>query len=69
MEDPLRFSGKGVFVTGSSRVIGADLVKAFGKRGAKCVANYVADAQTQDRIDPINVANELNDRPRLVEIE
>jgi hypothetical protein len=45
------------------------VIKAFGKHRAKCVVNYVGDAQGQNRIDAINVANELNDRHRMVEIE
>jgi 3-oxoacyl-[acyl-carrier protein] reductase len=43
MSDPLDFTGKVVLVTGSSRGIGAEMIKAFGKRGAKCVVNYVVD--------------------------
>ena len=41
--DLARSTGKAVLVTGSSRGIGAELIKAFGKRGAQCVVNYVAD--------------------------
>jgi len=37
------FTGKVVLVTGSSRGIGAEMIKAFGTRGAECVVNYVAD--------------------------
>ena len=42
MSDPLDFTGKIVLVTGSSRGIGAEMIKAFGQRGAQCVVNYVA---------------------------
>ena len=45
MPDPLDFTGKVVLVTGSSRGIGAETIKAFGERGAKCVVNYVADPE------------------------
>jgi 3-oxoacyl-[acyl-carrier protein] reductase len=50
MKDPLDFTGKVVLVTGSSRGIGAEMIKAFGKHGAQCVVNYVADpaGQKQD---------------------
>src|SRR5947207_3780160 len=68
MADPLDFSGKVVLVTGSSRGIGAEMVKAFGKRGAQCVVNYVADAQGQNKADATNVANEL-DEPLVIECD
>ena len=45
MSDPLDFTGKIVLVTGSSRGIGAEMIKAFGQHGAQCVVNYVADPQ------------------------
>ncbi|MFL6543691.1 MAG: SDR family NAD(P)-dependent oxidoreductase, partial [Candidatus Udaeobacter sp.] len=61
MSDPLDFSGKVVLVTGSSRGIGAQMIKAFGARGAQCVVNYVADAQGQNKTDATNVAKELNE--------
>jgi len=68
MPDPLDFAGKVVLVTGSSRGIGAEMIKAFGKRGAKCVVNYVADAQGQNETDAANVANELTE-PLVVECD
>src|SRR4029453_2484228 len=61
MPDPLDFSGKVVLVTGSSRGIGAEMIKAFGHCGAQCVVNYVADAQGQNETDAANVANELKE--------
>src|ERR1700688_1649982 len=61
MADPLDFSGKVVLVTGSSRGIGAEMIKAFGAHDAQCVVNYVADAQEQNNTDAMNVANELNE--------
>ena len=51
MNDPLDFTGKVVLVTGSSRGLGAEMIKAFGKRGAKCVVNYVADPAGQNKSD------------------
>ena len=68
MADPFDFSGKALLVTGSSRGIGAEMIKAFGKRGAHCVVNYVADAQGQNKADATNVAKELND-PLVVECD
>jgi len=61
MSDPFDFTGKVVLVTGSSRGIGAEMIKAFGKRGAQCVVNYVADAQGRNKADAANVAKELSD--------
>jgi 3-oxoacyl-[acyl-carrier protein] reductase len=57
----LDFIGKAVLVTGSSRGIGAEMVKAFGKRGAKCVVNYFTDPQGQNKADADKVAQELKD--------
>ena len=68
MNDPLDFTGKIALVTGSSRGIGAQMIKAFGARGATCVVNYVADAQGQNETDATNVANELND-PLVIECD
>ena len=68
MPDPLDFSGKVALVTGSSRGIGAEMIKAFGQRGARCVVNYVADGQEQNRADAINVASELNE-PLMIECD
>ncbi|HET9418567.1 MAG TPA: 3-oxoacyl-ACP reductase family protein [Chthoniobacterales bacterium] len=68
MSDPLDFSGKVVLVTGSSRGIGAEMIKAFGKRGAACVVNYVADESGQNETDATKVAKELND-PLVIECD
>ena len=68
MSNPLDFSGKVVLVTGSSRGIGADMIKAFGKHGAQCVVNYVADPQGQNKTDATNVAKDLN-KPLLIECD
>jgi 3-oxoacyl-[acyl-carrier protein] reductase len=68
MNDPLDFTDKVVLVTGSSRGIGADTIKAFGKRGAKCVVNYVVDPGGQNKADAENVAKELTD-PLVIECD
>jgi 3-oxoacyl-[acyl-carrier protein] reductase len=68
MKDPFDFSGKVVLITGSSRGIGAEMIKAFGKRGAQCVVNYVADPQGQNKADAEDVATELND-PLVIECD
>src|SRR5438094_2136277 len=61
MPDPLDFSGKVALVTGSSRGIGAEMIKALGRCGAQCVVNYVDDAQGQNKTDANHVATELNE--------
>src|SRR3982074_2937261 len=68
MNDRLDFSGKVVLVTGSSRGIGAEMIKAFGKRGAQCVVNYVVDPAGQDKRDAESVAKELN-HPLVIECD
>ncbi len=62
------FSGKVVLVTGSSRGIGAEMIKAFGKNGAKCVVNYVVDPAGQNRADAEAVAKELKE-PLVIECD
>ena len=68
MADPLDFTGKVVLVTGSSRGIGAEMIKAFGKQGAKCVVNYVVDPADQNENDAESVAKELKD-PLVIECD
>src|SRR6266513_5495758 len=68
MAAPLDFSGKVVLVTGSSRGIGAEMIKAFGERGAKCVVNYVVDPAEQNKSDAESVAKELKD-PLVIECD
>jgi 3-oxoacyl-[acyl-carrier protein] reductase len=68
MKDPLDFTGKVALVTGSSRGIGAEMIKAFGERNAQCVVNYVADAQGQNETDAMRVADELKD-PIVIECD
>src|SRR5689334_11129696 len=68
MNDPLDFTGKVVLVTGSSRGIGAEMIKAFGKRGAKCVVNYFSDPQGQNKTDAEAVARDLKD-PLMIDAD
>ncbi|PYL02246.1 MAG: beta-ketoacyl-ACP reductase [Verrucomicrobia bacterium] len=68
MPDLLDFTGKIVLVTGSSRGIGAETIKAFGDRGAKCVVNYVADPEGKNKADAQSVAQALRD-PLLIECD
>jgi len=66
--DPLDFTDKTVLITGSSRGIGAELIKAFGKRRAQCVVNYVTDPEGQNKSDAESVARELKD-PLVIECD
>ncbi|HMJ07145.1 MAG TPA: SDR family NAD(P)-dependent oxidoreductase [Chthoniobacterales bacterium] len=68
MSDPLDFSGKVVLVTGSSRGLGAAMIQAFAKRGARCVVNFIADASGQNKADAEAVAAELPE-PLIVECD
>jgi 3-oxoacyl-[acyl-carrier protein] reductase len=68
MPDLIDFSDKVALVTGSSRGIGAQMIKAFGQHGAKCVVNFVADPQGQNQADATKVAGELNE-PLVVECD
>ena len=68
MSDLLDFTGKIVLVTGSSRGIGAEMIKAFSRRGAQCVLNYVADPKGQNKADATKVAAELGE-PLVIECD
>ena len=68
MKDPFDFTGKVALVTGSSRGIGAEMIKAFGILGAQCVVNYLADAKGQSKTDALVVAKELNE-PLVIECD
>ena len=68
MTDPLDFTGKTVLVTGSSRGIGAEMIKAFSARGANCVVNYVADPDGTNKSDATNVAAALRE-PLVIECD
>jgi 3-oxoacyl-[acyl-carrier protein] reductase len=60
------FSGKVALVTGSSRGIGTGIVQAFGRGGARCIVNYVADSEGRNRADAESVAEPL-DRALVIE--
>jgi 3-oxoacyl-[acyl-carrier protein] reductase len=68
MKDTFDFTGKVVLVTGSSRGIGAEMIKAFGTRGGQCVVNYILDAQGRNQSDALAVAKEL-DEPLVIECD
>jgi len=68
MTDPFDFSGKVVLVTGSSRGLGAEMIKAFGQRGAHCVVNYIADSAGQNKAEAKAIAGELN-QPLIVDCD
>ena len=68
MTNPLDFTGKVVLVTGSSRGLGAEMIKAFGNRGAQCVVNYVFDPAGQNKSDAEGVAQELKN-PLMIECD
>jgi 3-oxoacyl-[acyl-carrier protein] reductase len=68
MTDPLDFTGKVVLVSGSSRGLGAEMIKAFDQHGAQCVVNYVSDSAGQNKSDADAVAKELKD-PLVIECD
>jgi 3-oxoacyl-[acyl-carrier protein] reductase len=61
MANWLDFTGKVVLVTGGSRGIGAGMVSAFDRQGARCVLNFVSDGQGRNSADARAVADSLTD--------
>src|SRR5689334_297451 len=61
MNDPIDLAGKTALVTGSSRGIGAGIVRALGDRGARCVVNFVDDPAGRNRAEAQSVAAGLKD--------
>src|SRR5437588_4101111 len=64
----LDFTVKVVLVAGGSRGIGAEMIKAFGRRGAKCVFNFFTDPQGQNKADAEAVSKELKE-PLLIDCD
>jgi 3-oxoacyl-[acyl-carrier protein] reductase len=61
MDNRLDLAGKVALVTGSSRGIGAGIVRGLAARGAKCVVNYVEDRDGCNRTEAQAVASGLQD--------
>jgi 3-oxoacyl-[acyl-carrier protein] reductase len=68
MSDPLDFTGKSVLVTGSSRGLGAEMIKAFGARGAQCVVNFISAPEGKNKAEAEGVARELKE-PLVVQCD
>jgi len=68
MTAPFDFTGKVVLVTGSSRGLGAAMIKAFGDRGAHCVVNVISDPEGKNKTDAENVARGMK-HPLVVECD
>ena len=61
MNNGFDLAAKVALVTGSSRGIGAGIVRALAERGARCVVNYVDDPDGRNRAEAQSVASGLKD--------
>ena len=65
MNNAFDLSGKVALVTGSSRGIGAGLIRALDRLGARCIVNYFEDPAGKNRADAQSVASSLKDATLL----
>jgi len=68
MNGAIDLTGKVALVTGSSRGIGAGVLRALDECGAVCVVNYVADPAGTNEADARQVAAEI-DSPHIVQCD
>ncbi len=57
-----------MLVTGSSRGLGAAMIRAFGERGARGVVNYISDPEGKNKAEAETVAQDLRN-PLLLECD
>lgn len=68
MNGAIDLTGKVALVTGSSRGIGAGIIRALGECGAVCIVSYVADTAGKNEAGAKQVAAEI-DSPHLVQCD
>jgi len=62
------FTGKVALVTGSSRGIGAAIIKAYAQAGATCLLHYFDDPAGENKKDAENLAASLRGQGRTVHV-